>query len=211
MPSRNHAIQNIHFHKDWQERVRTWFNQPARKVRRRTARAAKAIRVFPRPVQGPLRPVVHAPTKRYNMKVRYGRGFTLEEIREAGINKHQALSIGISVDYRRRNKTDKSLKANVQRLKQYKSKLVLFPRDWKTPKQGEASKEEFKKAEQQRGQLLPIRARHTSLEVVKASDIPQDSAYLSLRRARSDARLVGVRAKKKAEKDAAAASVSTKE
>ncbi len=81
MPSRNQAIQNIHFHKDWQERVKTWFNQPARKKRRRVARQAKAIRVFPRPVQGPIRPVVHPPTQRYNMKVRFGRGFTLEELK----------------------------------------------------------------------------------------------------------------------------------
>lgn len=30
---------------------------------------------------GLLRPAVHAPTQRYNMKVRTGRGFTLEELR----------------------------------------------------------------------------------------------------------------------------------
>lgn len=33
-PSRNGMILNPHFHKDWQKRVRTWFNQPARKIRR---------------------------------------------------------------------------------------------------------------------------------------------------------------------------------
>lgn len=33
-PSRNGMILNPHFHKDWQKRVRTWFNQPARKLRR---------------------------------------------------------------------------------------------------------------------------------------------------------------------------------
>lgn len=33
-PNRNGMILNPHFHKDWQKRVRTWFNQPARKIRR---------------------------------------------------------------------------------------------------------------------------------------------------------------------------------
>uniref|UniRef100_A0A8C7Y6C3 Large ribosomal subunit protein eL13 n=1 Tax=Oryzias sinensis TaxID=183150 RepID=A0A8C7Y6C3_9TELE len=35
-PSRNGMILNPHFHKDWQRRVRTWFNQPARKIRHRS-------------------------------------------------------------------------------------------------------------------------------------------------------------------------------
>uniref|UniRef100_A0A8C4KRF1 Large ribosomal subunit protein eL13 n=1 Tax=Equus asinus asinus TaxID=83772 RepID=A0A8C4KRF1_EQUAS len=34
-PSRNGMILKPHFHKDWQRRVATWFNQPARKIRRR--------------------------------------------------------------------------------------------------------------------------------------------------------------------------------
>ena len=33
-PSRNGVILKPHFHKDWQQRVDTWFNQPARKIRR---------------------------------------------------------------------------------------------------------------------------------------------------------------------------------
>lgn len=33
-PSRNGMILKPHFHKDWQRRVATWFNQPARKLRR---------------------------------------------------------------------------------------------------------------------------------------------------------------------------------
>merc|ERR1712035_3500 len=72
---------NPHFHKDWQKRVRTWFNQPARKIRRRKARQAKARRIAPRPVAGPLRPQVRCPTVRYHTKVRAGRGFTLEELK----------------------------------------------------------------------------------------------------------------------------------
>ena len=44
-------ILKPHFHKDWQRRVATWFNQPAGKIRRRKAGQAKARRPrAPRPV-----------------------------------------------------------------------------------------------------------------------------------------------------------------
>ncbi|XP_061526657.1 copine-7 isoform X3 [Phyllopteryx taeniolatus] len=117
-PSRNGMILNPHFHKDWQKRVRTWFNQPARKQRRRKARQAKARRIAPRPAAGLLRPQVRCPTIRYHTKVRAGRGFTLEELKAAGIHKKTARTIGISVDPRRRNRSTESLQANVQRLKE---------------------------------------------------------------------------------------------
>lgn len=61
--------------------VKTWFNQPARKERRRNARLAKAARLAPRPASGPVRPVVHCSTIRYNAKVRAGRGFSHDELR----------------------------------------------------------------------------------------------------------------------------------
>lgn len=48
---------------------------------RRKARQAKARRIAPRPVAGPLRPQVRCPTVRYHTKVRAGRGFTLEELK----------------------------------------------------------------------------------------------------------------------------------
>lgn len=74
-------IPNGHFHKDWQRFVKTWFNQPARRHRRKQNRIKKAKAVAPRPAAGPLRPVVRCPTIRYHTKVRAGRGFTLREIR----------------------------------------------------------------------------------------------------------------------------------
>ena len=61
--------------------VKTWFNQPARKKRRRDARAKKARDIAPRPVAGMLRPVVRCPTIKYNTRVRAGRGFTLDELK----------------------------------------------------------------------------------------------------------------------------------
>lgn len=39
----NNVIPNGHFHKDWQSYVRSWFNQPGRKKRRRTARVEKYV------------------------------------------------------------------------------------------------------------------------------------------------------------------------
>jgi len=58
----NNMIPNQHYHKWWQRHVKTWFNQPARKVRRHENRVKKAKAVFPRPASGALRPVVRCPT-----------------------------------------------------------------------------------------------------------------------------------------------------
>jgi len=77
----NNMIPNQHYHKWWQRHVKTWFNQPARKVRRHENRVKKAKAVFPRPASGALRPVVRCPTIRYHTKLRAGRGFTLEELK----------------------------------------------------------------------------------------------------------------------------------
>ncbi|VDN42325.1 unnamed protein product [Gongylonema pulchrum] len=108
-PKRNNMIPNAHFHKDWQRRVRTWFNQPARKERRRRNRFKKGKLIAPRPVAGRLRPMVRCPTIRYNKKLRLGRGFTLQELKAAGISKREAPTIGIAVDYRRTNRSLESL------------------------------------------------------------------------------------------------------
>lgn len=196
-PKRNGMILKPHFHKDWQRRVRTWFNQPARKVRRRRARQAKARLIAPRPVAGPLRPVVRCPTFRYHTKIRAGRGFSLEELRAAGINKRVAKTIGIAVDPRRRNKSTESLQGNVQRLKEYRSKLILFPRKASLPKKGDGSAEEIKMATQLVGSVMPIRQ---ALKKEKARVISEDEknfkAFASLRMARANARLFGIRAKR---------------
>ena len=76
MVKHNNQLQNVHLRKHWQRFVKTWFNQPARKQRRLHARQAKAAALFPRPLER-LRPVTRGNTRRYNGKLRYGRGFTL--------------------------------------------------------------------------------------------------------------------------------------
>ena len=130
----NNLLHNNHFHKDWQRRVRVWFDQAGRKKSRRNARAAKAAALGMRPLQ-PLRPAVRGQTLKYNTKLRQGRGFTIEELKAAGIRKVEALSIGIPVDHRRKNRSEEGLKLNADRLKAYKERLIVVPRPTKQNKQ----------------------------------------------------------------------------
>merc|ERR1711904_207968 len=139
MPKHNNALHNVHLRKHWQKWVRTNYNQPMRKLRRLKVRKAKAERVFPRPIDA-LRPVVRACTRRYNRRVRSGKGFTLEELANAKISPKFARTIGIAVDHRRTNRSTESLQLNVARLKAYREKLVLLPRRANKPKKGTAGK-----------------------------------------------------------------------
>lgn len=191
-------IPNGHFHKDWQRFVKTWFNQPARKHRRRQNRIKKARAIAPRPAAGPLRPVVRCPTVRYHTKVRAGRGFTLQELKASGLNPRFARTVGISVDPRRRNKSVESIQLNAQRLKEYKSKLILFPiHNKKKLRAGEATEEERKVATQLVGEVLPIRQSSIRTKArVPTEEEKNFEAYVALRKARADARLVGIRAKR---------------
>merc|ERR1712184_117321 len=168
----------------------TWFNQPARKIRRRQNRVAKAAKVAPRPI-GKLRPVVSCPTYKYNLKQRAGRGFTLEEIKAAGLSKKFARTIGIAVDHRRRNKSVESLQLNTQRLKEFKSKMILFPINAKKPRKGDATAEEMSKTVTKRPRAMAITA-----------DMQAFKAFQTIRQARAFKRLHGIRAKKAADAEA---------
>ena len=140
----NNVIPNAHFHKKWQLHVKTWFDQAGRKTRRHQKRLQKAQRVAPRPAKGSLRPIVHCETRRYNMKVRAGRGFSLDEIRAAGLRVRYARTIGIAVDHRRRNISTEAFQLNVQRLKQYLGKLILFPLNAAKPKKKTPNRKKLK-------------------------------------------------------------------
>ncbi|KAF2843273.1 ribosomal protein L13e [Patellaria atrata CBS 101060] len=209
----NQQIQKNHFRKDWQRRVRVHFDQPGRKQRRRNARIAKAAAVAPRPVDK-LRPIVRCPTIKYNRRVRPGRGFSLAELKAAGIPRKLAPTIGIAVDPRRANLSEESLKVNVERLQEYRKRLILFPRRSGQTKTGDASKEDVKAAKS--GDNI-VRTARAALPITNAVEFEEgaigdyeatsDNVYRTLRLARSDARLVGVRekrAKAKAEESSAA-------
>mmetsp|Transcript_19836 Transcript_19836/g.66723 ORF Transcript_19836/g.66723 Transcript_19836/m.66723 type:complete len:208 (-) Transcript_19836:526-1149(-) len=203
MVAHNNQLPNSHFHKRWMDRVKTWFNQPARKQRRRIARKAKVAKLAPRPSGGLLRPVVRPPTVRYNMKTRLGRGFTLEELKEAGINKKVARTVGIAVDHRRKNHSLESLQENVQRLKVYASKLVLFPgKGGKAPSAiiKVADKEELGAVQQVMGDALPLPKPEQPLET-RAVEDKDESVYHECRVLRSEQRLEGLRAKRLREKE----------
>jgi len=202
---KNNIVPNNHFRKYWQKYVRTWFNQPGRAKSRRNARQAKAAKLAPRPI-GALRPGVHCATVRYNFKVRLGRGFTLAELKKAGIARKQAKSIGICVDHRRTNKCEESLAYNAARLNEYKSKLLLFPTGSK-PKKGDTPKKDLEGAKITTSKIilplvkpsLRVKARKIDIATEKPG-----SAYKTLRKARVDKKMFG-RRKKRAEDKAAKA------
>ncbi|KAG9241573.1 putative 60S ribosomal protein L13 [Calycina marina] len=207
----NVQISHNHFRKDWQRRVRVHFDQPGRKLRRRNARLSKAAAVAPRPVDK-LRPVVRCPTIKYNRRVRAGRGFTITELKEAGIPRKLAPTIGISVDPRRQNLSVESLTANVARLKEYRSRLILFPRKLGKTKNGDSSKDELKAAAENyvKNMKSGLPIVHTDAGFSEVSELPEaieGGAYRKLRDSRSDKKNQGARekrAKDKADEAAAA-------
>ena len=190
---RNGMIPNAHFHKDWDYHVKCHFNQPGKKKSRRTLREKKLAAIAPRPAAGFIRPVVRCPTFKYNTKERLGRGFTLSELKAAKISHKLAKSIGISVDHRRRNLSAETQDANVQRLKSYQSLLVRLPKGGKVADL---------KVPQLIGDILPIK-RAKLAEKARAITEEEKNAqvFLGMRRARADARLVGIRQKKKDDKE----------
>lgn len=199
------AIQNLHFRKQWQKRIRTWFDQPMQKKVRRQRRQEKAAAIAPRPATGPLRPYVHCPTQKYNTKLRLGRGFTLAELKAVGIAAKFAKTVGICVDSRRENKSQESLDLNVQRLKDYKDKLVVFPRKASKPKKGDATKEEMAACKQLTGAIIAAPKVAPAVTFTKLTEeMKNTKCHYSLRDARNEAKLVGPRVKKAAAKKAEA-------
>jgi len=203
--SGNHVLPNVHFRKvngmqkGYMNRayIKPWHAQAARKKRRSDNRKAKAAKIAPRPVAGLLRPVVHPPTQRYNMKLRLGRGFTLAELKEAKVAPKLARSIGIAVDHRRRNRCTESLQENVSRLKLYKSKLLVFPRGSgkKSVKKGDTPKSELQNVAQNTlKEIIPVPKPALRVKARKITDAEKEkSAYKTLKKARSNKKYLGAK------------------
>ena len=200
MVRHNNIIPNQHFHKKWARRVKTWFQQPIQKKVRRNLRKEKAAAVAPAPISGSLRPLVQCPTRKYNTKQKLGRGFTLEELKGAGINSKLPLTIGISVDHRRTNKSEESFNLNVDRLKDYKARLVVFPKrnGAKYAKKGDAAAADVTAATQLSAPLNDVPKRSaTAVTIGKVTDeMKEFKAYYALRDARNEARMMGPRIRK---------------
>lgn len=121
------------------------------------------------------------------------------------------------MDPRRANLSQEPIAVNVERLKAYRARLILFPRKSGQHKTLDASKEDVKAAQEEHGKIikhlgkvLPIEnvSRAAAVGEVKRSEMGEGTkdAYRTLRLARSDARLVGVREKRaKAKADEATA------
>ncbi|KIH89391.1 large subunit ribosomal protein L13e [Sporothrix brasiliensis 5110] len=166
--------------------------QAGKKHSRRVARQTKAAAIAPRPVDR-LRPIVRCPSIKYNRKVRAGRGFTLAELKAAGVPRLLAPTIGISVDHRRQNLSEESLAANVARLKAYKSRLLVFPKKGAKPTVPAGQSAALIAS------ALPIVSSTAGVTEIKTSELPaplEAGAYATLRKARSDAKLVGKREKR---------------
>lgn len=115
----------------------------------------------------------------------------------AGLTSGFARTVGIAVDQRRRNKSIESRQVNIQRLKEYQNKLILFPvHENRKARKGEASAEELKLATQFTGPIMPIVHPKPSIEFRAIKDDEKTfSAFNALHCARVAARTAGKRAK----------------
>lgn len=172
--------------------------------------------MFPRPVEK-LRPLVHSSTRKYNSKLRYGRGFTLAELRKAKLSPAFAQTIGISVDHRRHSVSEEALQLNAQRLESYKSKLILFPRRADKPKKGEvndatadkiASADSAKQNTTKHVFAKPARKLHVASQKI-TKEQRDVKVFRKLRQLRTNAKYLGKREKKA--KEAAEAAAAAKE
>ena len=205
MPKHNNVVPNAHFRKDWDRRVKMWFNQPGRAHRRALARKVKAARMAPRPTEF-LRPTVACPTRRYNGRLRIGRGFSAEEIKAAGVSIQKARTLGVVVDHRRVNKSEESLKRNAERVKKYLENLIVFPHRAAKPKKGDSSAEACKAAKQHVGEVYPVEHDHT-VQRMDLSKVPAGSVFATLQAAQGNQKFLSRRKmrREKRAKDSAAA------
>merc|ERR1712085_144467 len=128
-------------------------------------------------------------------KLRLGRGFTLAELREAKIAPKLAPTIGISVDHRRRNRCTESLQENVNRLKLYKTKLLVFPRKSgkKAVKKGDTPRSELQNVAQNTlREIIPIPKPQLRIKARKITDDEKEkSVYKILKKARTNKKYAG--------------------
>ena len=130
--------------------------------------------------------------------------FFLSPVQAAGIPRHYAPTVGIAVDHRRQNLSEESLVRNVERLKSYLSRLIVFPRKSNNPKKGDTPK-----AAQQAADSATLARLADSVPAVpgfseiRKGDAPapvEGGAYVALRQARANARYAGAREKRAKEK-----------
>ena len=193
MVKHNNALPNVHLRKHWGKFVRTWFDQPARKTKRYLSRKSKAEKVFPRPIKT-LRPIVAGQTQRHSGKPRYGKGFTTQELKKAGLTPKFARTVGIATDHRRTNANMEALDRNVKRLEDYKSKMILFPLKDGKFKKGEiadSTKEQVeseaaKKQNTTRNVLDMTKIQKKEKKIEMTDEVKNHRAFQQLKQAKVD-------------------------
>lgn len=188
MVKHNNQIPNIHCKKKYLQssrgplKVKLALNQATRKKARRLRRAAKAASIAPAPLKK-LRPIVHSQTQKYSAKTRLGKGFTLEELKTAGLQPSYAMTIGIAIDWRRRNHCEESLNTNVARLQEYKDKLVVLKKGDSVPA-----------ASQTKGTILPLAKPADEIVMQEVTqDLKDNTAYTAMRLAKQETKVEGYR------------------
>ena len=102
-----------------------------------------------------------------------------------------------------RNQSVESLQLNAQRLKEYKSKLILFPINSKKARKGDSTPEEVSKAVQLAGEVMPVKPVVKRVRAMAVTeDLQKFQAFQTIRQARSFKRLAGIRAKRAADAEA---------
>merc|ERR1712112_112992 len=136
---------------NWQRYITTHFHLPFFAARRRSLRNSKSLQKGKRPLYL-LRPSVRCLTNKYDSRLRLGKGFTLLEIKTAGLTLQFCYDFGIKVDKRRKDQNEETLKRNVERLMEYKKRLVV-----KDNKNNKEDSEEYRSCEQIRDkEIIPI-------------------------------------------------------
>ena len=203
-------LASAHLRKHWNKwhyvGVKCFFNKKAHKALRAQKRADKIAAISPRPISK-LRPLVFGMTRKYANKVKIGRGFSLQELKAAGLTGAFAQTVGIAVDHRRHNKNAETLAANVKRLNEYKAKLILFPAKEGKFKKGmipDSTADKLSKAKQNDLSIFdPPKLDKTSPNEPITKEMTAVKVYQKLRAERTNARYNGARiarAKKEAEK-----------
>ena len=185
------------------QKVKCFFNVNGHKTVRSQKRADRAAARSPAPLDL-LRPTVKACTRRYASKIRFGRGFSLEEIRAAGLTPAFARTVGIAVDHRRHG-SNQMEEANIQRLTTYKANLVLFPRVEGKAKKGEIadSTTRLDTPQNVEGGVLALPAVKVRVGLAALTkDLKSKKVYRSIREARINRKYEGKRVKRAAEAEA---------
>ena len=111
-----------------------------------------------------------------------------------------ARTVGFAVDKRRRNKSEQAAATNVDRIKEFKSKLLVFPRAGSKAKTGDATRAQLASvAQNTHKDIIPIKRAKLTVTARKITDAERKtSVFETLRKRHIDRKLAPKRAAKKA-------------